>query len=77
MRRKPIFRAFCCTALLALAACHRPPAVPDPEKPPEPQAAQSNLGKAIQQPLDRARAVEDTTRQAAQAQRAAIEAAGG
>lgn len=77
MPRNPIFRAFCWAALAALAACHRPPAVPDPEQPPEPQAAQSHLGKAIQQPLDRARAVEDTARQAAQAQRAAVEAAGG
>ncbi len=67
--------AFCGAALLALAACK--PAPPDPERPPEPQARHTELRDAIQAPLDKARAVEDEVQEAAEAQRAAIEASGG
>lgn len=62
-------------ALLALTACK--PTPPDPERPVEPQARHTELQEAIQQPLDNARAVEDDLQEAADAQRAAIEAAGG
>jgi len=65
-------------ALLAVAllcAACAPPVEPPQDKPPEPQATQ--LRDAIQAPIDKARAVEDTVQDAADAQRAAIEAAGG
>jgi len=65
--------ALCCAAL-ALSACNKP-TPPDPERPPEPQA--TGVGDAIQAPLDKAKAVEGDLQQAADAQRAAIEAAGG
>ena len=61
------------TAVL-LAACS-PPTEPSPipETPPEPQATQ--LRDAIQAPMDKARAVETTLQDAAEAQRKAIDAA--
>ncbi|TWT22731.1 hypothetical protein FQY83_06630 [Luteimonas marina] len=62
------------TLALLCAAC-APPAEPPRDKPPEPQATQ--LRDAIQAPIDKAKAVEDTVQDAADAQRAAIEAAGG
>lgn len=62
-------------ALLALAACK--PTPPDPERPVEPQAQHTELREAIHEPLDKAKAVEDDLQKAADAQRAAIEAAGG
>lgn len=66
-----------CAALLAVTACGKP-TVPDPERPPEPTVVgQSAAARAIHEPLDRAKAVEDTARQAAKAQRQAIEDAGG
>lgn len=46
---------------LACAACS-PPEQPVPAEPPEPQATQ--LRDAIQAPLEKARAVEDTVREA-------------
>ena len=59
-------------ALLALAGCRQPePAVPD--RPPAPQA--TALRQAIEQPLDRAKAVEAGAAQGAEAQRAQIDAA--
>ena len=66
-----------CAALLvfACAACSRPEPVP-PDDPPEPQAA-TELRDAIQAPIDRAKAVEDTVQEAAEKQRAAIDAAAG
>lgn len=77
MRIKPITLLPFCAALLVLAACTKPVA-PDPEQPPEPQAAgQSAASRAIHEPLDRAKAVQDTTLQAAETQRQAIEDAGG
>lgn len=77
MQIKPILALSLCAALLVLAAC-RKPTVPDPERPPEPTVAgQSAAARAIHEPLDRAKAVEDTAREAAEAQRRAIEEAGG
>jgi len=64
-------------ALVAFGACIacRPPEPPPTDEPPEPQATQ--LRDAIQAPIDKARAVEDEVQEAADAQRAAIDAAGG
>ncbi len=65
------------TALLAmavLAACNAP-TPPPTDRPPEPQATQ--LRDGIQAPLERARAVEGDVQDAADRQRAAIDAAGG
>ena len=59
-----------------LAACSKP-AAPDTERPPEPQAANAGLREAIQAPIDRARQADADVQDAAEAQRAAIEAAGG
>ena len=74
-----MLRVSAMAALLVLGACSRPPP-PDTDKPPEPQAARSQatqLRDAIQAPQDKARAVEDEVQKAADAQRAAIDAAGG
>lgn len=65
-------------AVLALAlsagACTKP-TPPPTEQPPEPQATQ--LHDAIQAPIDRARVVEGAVQDAADAQRAALDIAGG
>ena len=63
--------------LLALActACNRPPP-PPPDQPPEPQA-NTQLHEAIQAPIERAKAVGDVARDAAEKQKAAIGAAAG
>ncbi|MGH8073851.1 MAG: hypothetical protein ACREO4_07245 [Lysobacter sp.] len=63
-------------ALLVLCACSKP-TPPDPERPVEPQASATELRDAIQEPLDKAKAVEGDMQKAAESQRAAIEAAGG
>ncbi len=76
MPRTPFICLIACLALAALSACNKP-SMPDPERPPEPQAGHTELRDAIQQPLDKARAVEESSKQAAETQRAAIEAAGG
>lgn len=52
-------------ALLALSGCNRPPAAPNPEKPPEPQA--TALRDAMQQPLDKAKAARETLEKAPEA----------
>lgn len=71
-------------ALLALGACKPEP--PEKEQPPEPQAAapatrqsdqHTELRDAIQRPIERAEQVEADVEKAAEAQRAAIEAATG
>lgn len=59
---------------LTAVACTRPPDPPT-DAPPEPQAPQ--LHDAIQAPIDKARAVEDTLQDAADRQRAEIDAATG
>ena len=61
-------------AMIALSACNRPvPPAPDP--PPEPQATE--LRKAIQEPIDRARSVSDTLQQSADARAADADRASG
>src|SRR3546814_750490 len=60
---------------LACAACNRPPP-PPPDQPPEPQAS-TQLGDAIQAPIERAKAVEGAVQDAAEKQKAAIDAAAG
>lgn len=59
---------------VAAAGCTRP-TPPPTEQPPEPQATE--LRDAIQAPIERARAVEGAVQDAADAQRAAIDAPGG
>ncbi|MGO1000707.1 hypothetical protein [Lysobacter sp. CA196] len=72
----PIASASLATAALlcALTACSKPQP-PDKERPVEPQATQ--LRDAIQQPIEQAKSTENAVDEAAQQQRAAIEAAGG
>ena len=64
-------------ALVAFAACSAcaPPEPPPTDEPPEPQATQ--LRDAIQAPIEKAKAVEDQVQDAADQQRAEIEATGG
>jgi hypothetical protein len=69
-------------AAIALAACSPEPTpvepTPVPEEEPTPQVVAgeaTELRDAIQAPQDKARAVEDTLMQAADAQRGAIDAA--
>lgn len=61
--------------LALLAGCSKPP--PDPEAPPEPQAEASELREAIQEPIDKAKAVEDADRERDEERRKALEDAGG
>ncbi len=68
--------AYLMLAVLALTACRPQP--PETDQPPEPKVATAQateLRDAIQQPIDVAKSVEATTRQAAEEQRAAIDAA--
>ena len=62
--------------LLTLCACSKP-TPPDPERPVEPQAADTRLRDAMQAPVDKAKAAEADVQRAAATQRAAIDAAGG
>jgi hypothetical protein len=73
-----MLRPLLCCALLSLTACS-PPAPPEKEQPPDPQAARAHTGlrDAIQAPLDKAKGVEDQLQKDKEAQDAAIEAAGG
>ena len=62
---------------LGLAGCSKPQPPPTDE-PPEPQATaatHTELRDAIQEPIDKAKAVEDTVQEAADQQQAAIDAA--
>nr|WP_295376935.1 hypothetical protein [Pseudoxanthomonas sp.] len=71
MKRHPIT---CLLLLLPLCACR--PTPPPTEHPPEPQAVRATeLRDAIQAPLDKAKAVQETTRKATEDTRAAIDAA--
>lgn len=63
-----------CAGLVLLVACSKP-RPPDKERPPEPQATQ--LRDAMDRPVDAARDVQKAAENAARAQDAAIEAAGG
>jgi hypothetical protein len=71
-------RPLLCCVLLILAACSKPEP-PEKERPPEPQASgpQSELGKSIQAPLDKAKGVEGEMQKAADDQRKAIDEATG
>ena len=72
LRAARLLPGLCLLALLA--ACQRE--MPDTERPPEPQATtHTELRDAIQQPLDKARAVEQTLQQAADQQRNPVDAA--
>ncbi|HYG07755.1 MAG TPA: hypothetical protein VD865_15290 [Stenotrophomonas sp.] len=72
-RLQPAFSlAIAALAAATLAACSRPPPAPTEQRP-EPQA--TALRDAIQEPLDKARAVEATTAAAAEKQSADIDAA--
>lgn len=67
--------ACACAFGLILCACGKPQP-PDRERPPEPQAQQeSQLRKAIREPIDRAKQADAEVQKAADAQRAAIDAA--
>jgi len=59
-------------AVLALAACQRPPPAPTDQRP-EPQA--TALRDAVKAPLDKARGVQTTVDEAAEKERANIDAA--
>lgn len=66
--------------LLAIAACAacRAPEPPPTEQKPEPQAQEhTELRDAIQEPIDKAKAADKAVQDAAEQQRAQIEAAGG
>ncbi len=71
---RPVIAISAGLLLLACAACSKPEPLPT-EQPPEPQATQ--LRDAIQAPIDKAKAVEGTVQDAADKQKAAIEASGG
>ncbi|WP_411833844.1 hypothetical protein [Pseudoxanthomonas mexicana] len=62
-------------AVLALSAC-RAPEPPPKDEPPKPQAtaAQTQLRDTIQEPLDKARGVQDSVQAAVDRQRAEIDA---
>lgn len=69
--------AWLCACALALGACGKPQP-PDRERPPEPQAGpKSELREAIREPIDRAKQADAAVQEAAEAQRAAIDAATG
>ena len=69
-----VTRVFAVVAIACCTACSPPPK-PPADQPPEPQATQ--LRDAIQAPIDKAKAVEGQVQDAADAQRKAIEDAGG
>lgn len=74
MRRSTAFVPF--ATLLLLAGCSKPEP-PETERPPEPKASEprhTELRDAIQAPIDKARSVEKTTLDAAEQQRAEIDA---
>lgn len=70
------FRRFAMLALpFAVAACRPEP--PPTERPPVPKAERhTEMRDAIREPIDKAKAVEDTVKQAAETQRKQIDAAG-
>lgn len=71
-------KPFACAVLFAMLAACSKPEPPDKERPVEPQARQATeLRDAVRGPIDKAARVEDALDAAAQAQRTAIEAAGG
>jgi hypothetical protein len=68
------FRPAAFTSLLLASACH--PAPPPTDQPASPQTGQhTQLRDAIQKPIDKARAVEDTLQKADEERRKQLEAA--
>ena len=63
-------------SLAAMAGCSKPEPPPS-DQPPEPQAQHTELHDAIKEPIDKAKAVEKSVQDAADQQKAQIEAAGG
>lgn len=63
--------------LFALGGCDAPRPDPDPDPIPEPQAQATELRDAIQEPLDKARAVEATQAAEEAERQQALEEAGG
>lgn len=64
-------------SLAAMAGCSKPKPPPS-DQPPEPKAEQhTELRDTIQEPIDKAKAVEKSVQDAADQQKAQIEAAGG
>lgn len=72
------FRTLALCALVVLAACSRPKP-PDKDRPPEPTAARADsaVGDAIREPIDKAKNVEADLQKAADEQQKAIDAATG
>ena len=71
-----LLRATCLTVMgLGLSACKPEP--PPTDEPPKPHATAeaTELRDAIQEPIDKAKAVEDTVQEAADKQQAEIDAA--
>ena len=64
-------------SLVLATACDAPKPDPTPDTVPEPQAANTELRDAIQAPLDKARAVEDTQAEDEAERQRALEEAGG
>lgn len=64
-------------AALLASACDAPKPDPTPDTVPEPQAANTELRDAIQAPLDKARAVEETQAAEEAKRREALKDAGG
>jgi len=75
--KAPMFRSvLVAVALAGLAGCKPEP--PPTDEPPEPKAVAADhteLRDAMQKPIDRARAVEDTVQEAADKRNAEIDAA--
>jgi hypothetical protein len=77
MRGAKLLLSISLLAVCAIAACSKPEP-PEKERPPEPKAASeprhTELRDAIQAPIDKAKSVEKTTLDAAEQQRAEIDA---
>ena len=77
MRGAKLLLSISLLAVGAIAACSKPEP-PEKERPPEPKAASeprhTELRDAIQAPIDKAKSVEKTTLDAAEQQRAEIDA---
>jgi hypothetical protein len=77
MRGAKLMMSMSLLAMCAIAACSKPEP-PEKERPPEPKASteprHTELRDAIQAPIDKAKSVEKTTLDAAEQQRAEIDA---
>ena len=68
------FAAICPLVVATLLAACSKPAPPPTDQPPEPQAQHTELRDAIQEPIDKAKAVEKAVQDAAEKQQADIDA---